>query len=241
MGPSLASRILLLLFVAGSVAMLGSSRAEACSCARIAPPTDAPGEAAVVFEGIVIDASAPNVMGLLVDGKVRLQVLRAWKGVKVDTLVLLQPEGCWLPFDVGSTWIVFASQEGSALKTNLCMGSRPSTWPNYAEYLAALGQAKMTGTIAPGNVDAGPPPWPVDAGAAPEAGTDAAGTVDAGPLPSTPDAGVTQEAGKDAPEEKGASSGGGCAVAGEGSSRGAYLTALAFFALAVRSRRRRRH
>lgn len=148
-------RTLLLSAVALGVAALAAPRAQACSCTQPPPPTEALAGAAAVFEGSFVGGTAgsgPTIFNSLV----QFQVLRAWKGVRADSVVTIatpkgDSAGCGFgSIEARSTWLVYAHEVEGALTMSICSRTQPIA--SAASDVAELGPPVETGTAAPGTL-----------------------------------------------------------------------------------------
>lgn len=189
--------------VATGAVLLPAAPVAACSCMR-GSVDDLVSAADVVFEG--------RFLGME-DGLARLALTRVWKGMADDVetarVAGVGPNsaGCEVAMEAREVYVVFASREGEALRTNACFGTvRADDAP---ELLAELG---------PGFV-------PVDPDVPP--GPDVASVPGDAPRRLEP---AGDEAGAEAPD---AAVTGGCAhcAAGPRAPTGLALVLLAFAAL----------
>lgn len=120
------------------------ARAQACTCPSARPPAIALAESDAVFEGQVtglrdgpyVSSQADTTAGRWVT----LLVLREWKGATAGTTrYVFTPSACDVPFEAGTTWLVYARHGGANhdLRTTRCQRSRPIATAR--EDLVALG------------------------------------------------------------------------------------------------------
>ncbi|MGH6933091.1 MAG: hypothetical protein ACREEE_11730 [Dongiaceae bacterium] len=114
------------------LAMAATWTANACSCAAPASPADALDRSSAAFVGQVIDIDKPFLdnLGLTSSGlhDVTFQVLRSWKGVSSDSIVVrtrLSGEACGYRFEIDQKYLVFTAGNPDLL-TGLCTGTRPA-------------------------------------------------------------------------------------------------------------------
>ena len=126
-------------------------RAQACSCASPPPPAAARDAAAAVFEGFVL--------GSVLDGQpasrmVHFQVMRSWKGVEADTVVVVHTAGngaaCGVDAPDGELMLVYATDSSSGLRMALCSRTAPSALAQ--EDFTALGAPAQIGVLAAGTL-----------------------------------------------------------------------------------------
>jgi hypothetical protein len=165
---ALAARVTTLLAALVTISLSGS-RAEACSCAPPPPPADALAYSTAVFEGYVLDFSTDQQH---LRTSVRFQVLRAWKGVHADSVVVVETasEGsaCGIEVQSHTDMLVYATTVDGHLSMALC--SRTHASADDAGDFVALGTPVEVGTAAAGTL--------ADAGTGAEAnGTDAGMTT----------------------------------------------------------------
>lgn len=104
-----------------------------------------------------------------------VEVERVWQGSVARDVVELSaptpPRRCGLPVTAGRSYVVFALADGSALSSNLSLGTAPATDALVAEVESALGEGRTVG--AP--VEPAPPvATPVDDSPPPDFGRTAA-------------------------------------------------------------------
>lgn len=118
--------------------------AQACACPATRPPAIALAESDAVFEGQVTGVrDGPYVASQsdTMPGRwVTLLVLREWKGATAGTTrYVFTPSACDVPFEAGTTWLVYARHSGANhdLRTTRCHRTRPVATAR--EDLIALG------------------------------------------------------------------------------------------------------
>jgi hypothetical protein len=129
--------------------LVAMPRAHACSCALPLPPVAARDAAAAVFEGFVLSSTGdPQTYSRTV----RLQVMRAWKGANVDTVVAVQtPDNgaaCGVNAPDGELMLVYALSGDAGLRMILC--SRTTLSSAAQDDFAALGPPAQIAMLAPG-------------------------------------------------------------------------------------------
>jgi len=127
------------LFAASLVASLGLhvSPAAACKCAQLTP-AQAKEEATAVFEGHVVEVS--ELPGPPAQRQVRLKVVRAWKGVTAEELVIRTPAesaACGVELAKDQSYLVYATQQDDTLRAHSC--SRTKLLAEADEDLQVLG------------------------------------------------------------------------------------------------------
>ena len=111
-----------------ALAALAPSPARACSCMQASVP-EAYEAAVAVFEGHVLELQtvepSPSAPGYR---SVRMQVVRAWKGVESEEVVITTPldsAGCGYDFSVDQSYLVYAAAQGGGLQVSLCSRTSP--------------------------------------------------------------------------------------------------------------------
>lgn len=102
---------------------LWSPAAHACKCAEPAGAVEAAAGAAAVFEGQVTKISAVDAQ----TQRVELKVPRAWKGVSSEQVAVTTPAesaACGYPFQLGESYLVYASAGGDGLRVVHCSRTR---------------------------------------------------------------------------------------------------------------------
>lgn len=115
-----------------------ASPAAACKCAPLTP-AQAKDDATAVFEGHVVEVTEePGPPGP--HRKVRLKVVRAWKGVTAEELVITTPAesaACGVDLAKDQSYLVYATQQDDVLRVHSCSRTRPLA--DAEEDLAGLG------------------------------------------------------------------------------------------------------
>lgn len=117
-----------------------SDMALACTCAPPPPPIAARDAADAVFSGRVLSVT-PGKNGL----DVEIQVDRSWKKARCGTVVVQTPSdsaACGFGFEVGKSYLVYATIQQGKLGTTIC--SRSRAIEDAGEDLAALGEPEQT-------------------------------------------------------------------------------------------------
>jgi hypothetical protein len=101
----------------------------ACSCS-VLTPTDAYEQADAVFEGRVVEVRAPaaDAGGHGASRSVRLQVVRAWKGIageQVEVATAVGSTACGYDFVAEQSYFVYAANRDGKLAVSLCSRTRP--------------------------------------------------------------------------------------------------------------------
>jgi hypothetical protein len=111
----------------GCGAWLYGLRALACSCS-VLTPADAYQQADAVFEGRVVEVRAPAAEGGHgASRSVRLQVVRAWKGITDEQVEVATPVGstaCGYDFSTDQSYFVYAANRDGKLSVSLCSRTR---------------------------------------------------------------------------------------------------------------------
>lgn len=128
--------------------LLVADPAHACSCVPI-DPRQAFERADAVFEGRVLEIERATDPTSPI--RVTLAVVQHWKGIDTERAVLETSAGgtaaCGVPFEVHTSWLVYAAREGGALTASLC--SRTSRIEDAREDLAALGAGVVPVEVGP--------------------------------------------------------------------------------------------
>jgi hypothetical protein len=129
--------------------LVAMPRAQACTCLVPFSPADARDASAAVFEGFVLGSTVEPQTS---SRTVRLQVMRAWKGVDADTVVSVQTADigslCGIDAPHGELMLVYAIRDDAGLRMTLCSRTKPSSFAQ--EDFAALGAPAQVGELAPG-------------------------------------------------------------------------------------------
>ena len=109
--------------------LLRHSPAQACSCLS-QTPEQAFESAGAVFEGRVLETQMEQGRpeGSLPRVRVRFGVVQSWKGVKSEQLWAITPsarEACGYDFQVGRSYLVYASSGGSEMTVSSCGHTKP--------------------------------------------------------------------------------------------------------------------
>jgi hypothetical protein len=221
--------------VATLALVVATPRAQACSCLPPLSALESRDAAVAVFEGFVLTSTVDPPSH---SRTVRFQVMRAWKGVDVDTVVsLYTPDNsaaCGVNAQEGELMLVYAMPGTVGWTFVLCSRTVYSTWA--ADDFTALGAPMQIGVLAPGALG----------GAAGTGGTTgiagAGGTTGIAGAGGT--TGIAGAGGATGIAGAGGTTGlvhaGGCAVAGRPAPGIALGAAGVVLALAVARRRRRR-
>lgn len=138
------------------LATLGSRATEACSCAQPPPPAERAAAVAAVFEGYVLDTTLDSQGATRT---VHYQVLRAWKGVNADSVVMVTTgstgASCGIDAEVHASYLIYATLFEGQLTAGLCFLSHRSD-QDTGDF-AALGPPAEVGTAAPGSLSSGAP------------------------------------------------------------------------------------
>lgn len=122
------------------LALFLADSALACSCAPPPPPQEALKQSAAVFTGTVLAVTDSGT-----NRQVRLRVERVWKGTKcgeVTIVTALDEAACGSSFQVGTSYLVYATRQQGKLSTSLCSRTQPAS--GASEDLAALGEPTTT-------------------------------------------------------------------------------------------------
>jgi hypothetical protein len=142
---AVSSRLTLSLALSAALTLAGSrAHAQLCTCPATRPPPVALAESDAVFEGQVTamrDGAYVSGGGEGSQGRwVTLLVLREWKGATAGTTRhVFTPTACAVPFEAGTTWVVYARHGGANhdLRTTRCQRTRAVATAR--EDLVALG------------------------------------------------------------------------------------------------------
>jgi len=122
-------KIILLLFIVGSLLVVNTTTVNACSCVQPAPSKESLEQSTAVFAGKVIDIDAPS--GIIVDSadpvRVTFEISKIWKGPDYETLVLTTARdgaSCGYGFEENEEYIVYAYGEENKLSTGICSRTR---------------------------------------------------------------------------------------------------------------------
>jgi hypothetical protein len=110
-------------------ATLWCAPASACSCS-VLTPNDAYAQADAVFEGRVLEVRAPaaDAGGHGASRSVRLQVVRAWKGIageQIEVATAVGSTACGYDFAADQSYFVYAANRDGKLAVSLCSRTRP--------------------------------------------------------------------------------------------------------------------
>ena len=128
-------KIILLLFIVGSLLVVNTAIVNACSCIQPAPPQKSLEKSTAVFAGKVIDIDVPSEIvtsGIIRSAgpvKVTFEVSKIWKGPDYKNLVLTTERdggGCGYFFKENEEYIVYAYAYGEedTLGTGICSRTR---------------------------------------------------------------------------------------------------------------------
>lgn len=139
-------KIILLLFIVGSLLIVNTAIVNACSCIQPAPPQESLGQSTAVFAGKVVDINVP--IGIVVSSadpvKVTFEVSKIWKGHDYRTLVLTTAKNeasCGYSFKENEEYIVYAYGEENKLSTGIC--SRTKLLASAQDDLQDLGAGNL--------------------------------------------------------------------------------------------------
>jgi hypothetical protein len=109
--------------------LLSCERAFACSCVD-RTPAEAYAQAVAVFEGHVLEIiePAPGAEGVAAVLKVRLAVVRSWKGMEQEQVEVTTPTNsakCGFTFAADQNYLIYAASNASGLSVSLCSRTRP--------------------------------------------------------------------------------------------------------------------
>jgi LPXTG-motif cell wall-anchored protein len=128
--------------------------AFACSCLQPGTPTNELNQSSAVFAGKVVAIDTPSSLPTLTTSfpfivfqsssadpvSVIFDVSDVWKGPAYRRLVVMTPResaSCRFAFQIGESYLVYATEQGAELTTNLC--SRTSSLSQAQPDLVALG------------------------------------------------------------------------------------------------------
>lgn len=139
-------KIILLLFAVGSLLVVNTTTASACTCVFPAPPKDSLEKSTAVFVGKVVDIDVPSKMIFRSSDpvKVTLEVSKIWKGPDYKTLVLTTARdgaSCGYSFKQDEEYVVYAYGEEDKLSTDICR--RTKLLASAQEDLQELGEGKL--------------------------------------------------------------------------------------------------
>lgn len=140
-------KIILFLFIVGSLLVVNTAIVNACSCIQPAPPQESLEQSTAVFAGKVVDIDVPS--GIVIRStdpvKVTFEVSKIWKGPDYKTLVLTTARGgasCGYPFKQNEEYIVYTYGEEDKLSTGIC--SRTRLLASAQEDLQELGEGNLS-------------------------------------------------------------------------------------------------
>jgi hypothetical protein len=121
--------------------LLTCERAFACSCVE-RTPAEAYAQAVAVFEGHVLEISEPAspAEGASAVVKVRLAVVRSWKGMEQEQVEVTTPSNsarCGFTFAADKNYLIYAASSNAGLSVSLCSRTRPIEQAD--EDVAAIG------------------------------------------------------------------------------------------------------
>ncbi|MBD7984383.1 hypothetical protein H9649_07315 [Sporosarcina sp. Sa2YVA2] len=127
--------------------------AVACSCIMPPPPDQALNEANAVFSGEVIEIT-DNMKLINGNGRtVKFKVDESWKGIESGEVAITTGNNeadCGFPFEVGQSYLVYASSNGmydsKSLTTSIC--NRTVQLANATEDLKVFGEGEKIDTVA---------------------------------------------------------------------------------------------
>jgi hypothetical protein len=128
--PRLLRRLVAQLALAAAlfgVAAQLPARAHACSCMMQAQP-DAYEQSVAVFEGHVLEVKAPPSPDAPGQTSVRMQVVRAWKGIESEEVTITtaaNSAACGYAFAVDESYLVYADALDGELQVSLCSRTQP--------------------------------------------------------------------------------------------------------------------
>ena len=139
-------KIVLLLFIIGSLLVVNTTIVSACSCILPAPPKESLEQSTAVFAGKVVDIDVPSgiVLSTADPVKVTFGVSKIWKGPDYKTLVLTTARSggsCGYSFKENEDYIVYAYGEEDKLTTGIC--SRTKLLANAQEDLQELVEGNL--------------------------------------------------------------------------------------------------
>jgi hypothetical protein len=148
---STAKKRILVASLAFLLATLGARATEACSCAEPPPPAERAAAVDAVFEGYVLDTALDSQGATRT---VHYQVLRAWKGVHADAVVMVTTgstgASCGIDAEVHASYLIYATLFEGQLTAGLCFLSHRSD-QDMGDF-ATLGAPAEVGTAAPGSL-----------------------------------------------------------------------------------------
>gem|GEM_PF-5889067 len=119
------------LFACLTALLLGPHPAAACSCGRTPTVQEALGRAESVFVGRVAETwpVAAHIMDMdTIARRITLRVATTWKGDPGPEIVLIDPGGCWFPFQRGGLYLVFVHRLSDGERSaSICTLTRPWT------------------------------------------------------------------------------------------------------------------
>lgn len=140
-------RIAVLALMTCAVAAAWSVAAAACDCAPPPDPQAALGAADAVFAGRVIGLTLvprvsedPSSSFAVEDVAATIAVSAVWKGKPTEWVTVYTAFTCCIcgyPFELGQTYLVYATQPDDRLTTSICSRTRPLD--KAKDDLAALG------------------------------------------------------------------------------------------------------
>lgn len=142
-------RLLFLLGTVGLFYLSAPHMAMACTCGWPDPPSTAFEEAGLVFAGTMVGVPDTDEAGFLL---VTFRANRVWKGpVATHLQVRTAPDAavCGFSFQVGETYLVYASDTELGPLTSIC--NRTRTLAGADEDLAFLGHGTVVSTEPPEN------------------------------------------------------------------------------------------
>lgn len=151
------------------LAWIAPAPVRACSCMKAPAPRDAADAATAVFQGKVTALEVDQPQGSYLAYHVyTLEVSRVWKGDAVDTVAIRTADNsaaCGRAFEVGASYLVYATEIEGRLEDNLCSRTRLAS--DADEDFAALGPAvgepdppPATRQLEPPRVEPDPPTPP---------------------------------------------------------------------------------
>jgi len=137
-----------LVLIASAVAGAWPVAATACSCAPPPDPGAALEAADAVFAGRVVGLTlVPRLCGEPIssfateDIAVTVAISAVWKGEPAEQVTIYTAFTCCVcgyPFELGETYLIYATQQGDRLTTTICSRTRPLE--KAKDDLAALGR-----------------------------------------------------------------------------------------------------
>lgn len=159
-------------------ALVHATSAGACSCALKPPAAEEFARSKSVFEAKVVSSkSTPPRL------KTTLHVIRGWKGVAAGSpdIVVDQDTLCGFPFELGKTYVVYASEDSGAVSVSLCSRTTASDIAAERTKLESIAKAAPVAPAAPSSSPS-PSSTPATASAAPTAAPSASASA----VPSVP-------------------------------------------------------